>query len=73
MFYVFVRGAIDHWYPYPVLYSQAGKFTGVVFSVILLASISFILLAQIVAWISRVNRDRQTTVERINITHTTDY
>jgi hypothetical protein len=57
MLYVLIRGATDHWYPYPVLYSQAGKGIGTVINIILLASVFFILLAQLVAWISRVNRE----------------
>ena len=56
MLYVLIRGALHHWYPYSVLYSKAGKGVGALINIVLLASIFFILLAQIVAWTSRINR-----------------
>lgn len=57
--YSFIRGAIIHWYPYPFLDpAKSGGVAGVSVYVLIMA-IVILLLAQLVAWISRVRANNQ--------------
>jgi len=56
LLYVFIRGAIVNWYPYSVLYPDEHNGWRRVILVTVLACVAFVLLAQLVAWTTRVNR-----------------
>ncbi len=54
--YILIRGAIINWYPYTVLYPSPDQGWVSVFKVIISAAIFFVLMAQLVAWTSRINK-----------------
>jgi len=59
LLYVLIRGALVNWYPYPILYHDPKEGPARVIEIVLIAAIAFILLAQFVAWTSRVRSDRR--------------
>jgi hypothetical protein len=58
--YTFIRASFTHWYPYPFLDpDQAGGIYGVSLYIIVIA-IGFLILSQLLAWISRARANDHT-------------
>jgi hypothetical protein len=58
LLYILTRGALVNWYPYYILYPDPKNGAARMVEIVVIAAIAFILIAQFVAWTSRVNKDR---------------